>query len=147
MSAVDVATSIVIARPRPIVSAYAADPDNAPLWYANITSVEWTTPPPLRVGSRIAFRARFLFRELAYAYEIAELVAGERLVMRAAEGPFAMQTTYLWADAAAGATRMTLRNCGAPHGLWGLLAPLVAAAMGAANRNDLDALKRILEQA
>jgi len=79
---VDSTTEAVIARPRAYVSNYAGDPTNAPQWYSNIDSVDWKTQPPLRVGSRMAFAARFLGRRLEYIYEIVELVPGERLVMR-----------------------------------------------------------------
>ena len=59
---VDVVNSVVIDRPVAAVSQYAADPDNAPLWYENIKSVEWKTPRPAQVGSRIDFVAHFLGR-------------------------------------------------------------------------------------
>ena len=83
--AVDVLTDIVIDRPCAEVAAYAADPSHAPDWYVNIGSVRWLNEPPVRVGSRLAFVARFLGRRLEYTYEIAELAPGERLVMRTAE--------------------------------------------------------------
>jgi uncharacterized membrane protein len=142
---VDVVTEIVIDRPRAEVAAYAADPSNAPTWYVNIESVEWKTPPPVRVGSRIAFVAHFLRRRIAYTYEVAELVHGAKLVMRTSEGPFPMETTYMWEDAPAGATRMSLRNRGNPSGFSTVVAPFMAAAMRRANKKDLQALKAHLE--
>ncbi len=112
---VDVVTETTIQRPVEVVSAYAADPTNAPEWYANISSAEWKSEPS-QVGSRVAFVASFLGRRLAYTYELVEWVPAERLVMRTAEGPFPMETTYTWAPAGEGATRMTLRNRGEPSG-------------------------------
>jgi len=127
------------------VFAYASDPANATEWYENIKQVEWRSPPPLAVGSRVAFTAQFLGRRLTYTYELVELVDGERLVMRTAEGPFPMETTYTWADAGSG-TRMTLRNRGEPSAFSKLAAPVMARAMRRANRGDLERLKSILER-
>ncbi|HYT13140.1 MAG TPA: SRPBCC family protein [Candidatus Nitrosopolaris sp.] len=139
-------TEIVINRPRDVVAVYAANPTNAPEWYVNIDSVEWKTAPPVQVGSRMAFVARFLGRRLAYTYEIIDLVPGERLVMRTAQGPFPMETTYTWEDVGDSFTRMTLRNRGEPSGFSKVSAPLMAAAMRRANRKDLVALKRLMER-
>jgi uncharacterized membrane protein len=143
--AVDVVTEAVIDRPCVEVADYAGDPSNAPEWYANIKSVEWKTPPPLGIGSRLAFVAQFLGRRLAYTYEIVELVPGKRLVMRTAEGPFPMETTYTWEPVSEGKTRMTLRNRGEPAGFGKVAAPLMVGAMRRANRKDLERLKSMLE--
>lgn len=142
---VDVVTTVDIARPRDEVAAYAADPDNATRWYENIRSVEWETAPPLAVGSRVAFVARFLGRRLAYTYEVLELVPGRRMVMSTAQGPFPMTTTYEWVDVPAG-TRMTLRNAGEPSGFARAGAPVLARAMRRANAKDLQRLKELLER-
>lgn len=66
--------------------------------------------------------------------------------MRTAEGPFPMETTYTWAPAGDGATRMTLRNWGEPAGFSKLVAPFMAPAMRRANRKDLAALRSLLER-
>jgi hypothetical protein len=142
---VDVLTEIVIERPPDRVAGYAGDPSNAPEWYVNIKAVEWKTPPPLAVGSRLAFVAQFLGRRLAYTYEIVELVPGSKLVMRTAEGPFPMETTYTWQQDGDGKTKMSLRNRGEPRGFSKIAGPLMAAAMRRANRKDLARLKTLLE--
>jgi len=145
MPSVNVLTDIIIGQPAEAVSAYAADPSNAPAWYVNIESAQWKTPPPSRTGAQVAFTAHFLGRRLEYTYEIAEFIPGERLVMRTAQGPFPMETTYTWAPASNGTTRMTLRNRGEPTGFSRILAPIMARAMRRANGKDLARLKSILE--
>jgi uncharacterized protein YndB with AHSA1/START domain len=142
---VDVQVETVIARAPAEVAAYAGDPTNAPEWYVNIRSVEWRTEPPVRVGSRMDFVAGFLGRRLAYTYEVVELVPGRRLVMRTAEGPFPMETTYSW-EAAPGGTLMRLRNRGRPRGLAAVAAPVMAAAMRRATTKDLERLAGLLER-
>ena len=142
---VDVVTEIVIDRRRDVVAAYAADPTNAPTWYDNIESVHWQSDPVVAVGASATFVARFLGRRLEYTYELVEVVPGERLVMRTAQGPFPMETTYTWSATGEASTRMTLRNRGEPSGFARLLAPLMQPAMRRANRKDLAKLKTILE--
>jgi uncharacterized membrane protein len=144
--AVDVTTDIEIDRPRAEVSAFASDLDRTTEWYENITSVTWHEARPAVVGSRVTFEAWFLGRRLRYTYEIRNLVAGERLVMGTVEGPFPMETTYSWADAPGGGTRMSLRNRGEPSGFAKVAAPAMATAMRRANRRDLRSLKAILER-
>ena len=142
---VDVQVETTIARTPSVVAAYAGDPTHAPEWYANITSVTWQTPPPVAVGSRMDFVAQFLGRRIAYTYDVVELVPNERLVMRTADGPFPMETTYTW-EHTEGGTRMTLRNRGNPTGFAHLTRPLMERAMRRATTKDLARLKSLLER-
>ena len=71
---------------------------------------------------------------------------GERFVMRTAQGPFPMETTYSWQDGRGGATRMTMRNRGQPAGFGKIAAPIVARAMQRAMTKDLRRLREILER-
>ena len=144
---VDVQTEVEIARPRAAVATYAADPDNAPSWYESVESVDWKTKKKrFGVGSQFEFVGRLFGRPLTYTYTVLEFVPLERLVMRTAEGPFALETTYAWQDAGDDATRMTLRNRGEPTGLSSrLTSPLMSSAMRRTSRNDLARLKQLLE--
>ena len=142
---VDVLTEIEIKSPVERVSEYAANPDNAPEWYVNIDSAEWLTEKPLNHGSRIAFKAKFLGRELAYIYEIVEYVPGMKMVMQTSEGPFPMKTTYIWEAIDSNTTLMTLRNQGEPSGFSKLISPFMATMMKKANMKDLKKIKGIIE--
>ena len=142
---VDVESVIEIACPRSAVAAFAADPNNATTWYRNIKQVSWKTGPPVAIGTQVDFVAHFLGRTLAYTYEVVELQPEERFVMRTAQGPFPMETSYSWSDTADGGTRMSLRNRGEPSGFGQVVAPLMALAMRRANRKDLELLKATLE--
>lgn len=142
---VDVLVEADIPRPVAVVADYAADPTNAPTWYRRIESIEWEGEPGTRVGARAAFVARFMGRRLVYTYEIIEYARRERLVMRTAEGPFPMETTYTWEPAGADVTHMTLRNRGEPSGFSRLTSPLMVPMMRRANRQDLADLASVLE--
>lgn len=143
---VDVLTEITINKPILEVFEYAANPDNAPEWYVNIKSAKWISSKPLQTGTQIAFVAHFLGKELVYTYEIIEFISQEKMVMKTAEGPFPMETTYNWVAINENTTKMTLRNAGKPSGFSKFFAPIMAKMMKKANTKDLQNIKRIIEK-
>src|SRR5688500_12624113 len=104
---VDVQVARTIDCPIDTVAGYASDPPNVPLWYRRIETVKWLTEPPVAVGSRMAFEARFLGKRLVYTCEVTEYTPGETRTMTTAEGPFPMTTEYRWSPVDVVRTRMT----------------------------------------
>ncbi|MBP6796221.1 MAG: SRPBCC family protein [Saprospiraceae bacterium] len=142
---VDVITSIEIDRPAHQVASFASDPDNAPVWYVNIKEANWRTKKPLKVGSQIDFVAHFMGKKMAYTYEVI-VYTPDKLVMKTAQGPFPMQTTYTFSPLGENKTKMTLRNTGSPKGFSKIFAPFMEMMMRRANTHDLKKLKMILER-
>ena len=146
MATVDISSEIIIDRPLAEVATYVSNPDHVSEWYVNISSVEWLTPRPAMLGSRMTFVAHFLGRRLEYTYEVVALIPHEKMVMRTAQGPFPMQTTYIWEAISANQTRMVLNNSGRPSGFASLTAPLLGRMIRQANEKDLLLLKQVLEK-
>ena len=138
---VDVKTSIKINAPLNEVVSYACNPGNAPQWYTNIKSVIWKTAKPLQV----AFVAKFLGKELAYTYEVAQFL-DHTFTMKTADGPFPMETTYTFNAKNTDITLMAIRNKGIPTGFSRLLQPFMRIMMKRANNKDLRMIKSILEK-
>ena len=93
----------------------------------------------------MTFVAQFLGRRLEYTYEFVELVPDVQLVMRTAEGPFPMETTYTWTAASPTANAHDPAQPRRARRFSKAMAPLMAPAMRRANRKDLAKLKSILE--
>jgi len=143
---VNVSTEIIIHLPKEKVAEFASDPDNAPKWYVNIESVEWLTEKPLKIGSQLVFRAKFMGRHLQYIYEVIEIIPGQKLVMQTVNTPVIIETTYGWQAVDENTTCMTFCNRGIPPGLSKILTPIVAIVIKQASRKDLKRLKSLLER-
>jgi len=143
---VDATTEIIIHLPKEKVAEFASDPDNAPKWHTSIESVEWLTEKPLKTGTQLIFRAKFLGRYLPYVYEVAEIIHGQKLVMRTINTAYAIETTYGWQAIDEDTTCMTLRSRGIPPGLSKILTPIVAVVIKQVNHKDLKRLKLLLER-
>ncbi len=142
---VDVVNEIIIDRPIGRVSAFAADPTNAPRWYGRVRSVEWLSEPVVREGSTFRFTVVTYGVPLVYTLDVTAYLPSERLVMRTLGGPFPMETTYLWSITTSGATRMVVRIRGRATGLSSLSAPSTATILRRGGRGNLERLKSILE--
>jgi hypothetical protein len=97
----------------------------------------WKTAKPIRLRSNIAFTAPFMGKKRLYTYGILEF-SETTFVIRTAEGPCPMETTYQFEKIDEHTTKMNLRNCDNPTGFSKLFAPFMTMMMRKENSKDVN---------
>jgi uncharacterized membrane protein len=140
-------TEQTIERAAADVWAYAADIVRHPEWMG-VTNAALVRGVGSEVGAR--GRERLVLGPFKWdvEFEVAEAVPGQRIVWRSVAGaPFDLQVSLDLAPAGPTSTRATYGAEIQPHGLWRLLAPLMAAEGKAGPERELRRLKQNLETA
>lgn len=139
---VRIEVSTEIQRPVAEVFSYVVDPKNLPEWNA-IVEESRASETPVRVGTKITGRARFLGRKIESVNEVTELVQNERFVQKTAK-PFPLTLTNMFATAGAG-TKLTTVLEGEPGGFFKIGEPILARIAKKQFQAQLDTLKELLE--
>lgn len=83
----------MIGRPAHEVFEFFADASNNPSWQKGMESCEWTTEPPIGVGSRYRQHARFAGRDVHSVFEVTGFEPGHLLRIETIESTFPIQVT------------------------------------------------------
>jgi uncharacterized membrane protein len=142
----DIRSNVTIHCRKIRIWEYVSDPDNAPEWHEHITSVEWKTPKPAKLGSQINFTVRFVKRTFTYTCGITEWVPLEHVTLETVEGPFPVKIICSLRSLNENTTRITLRSAITLKGVSRLFSRLIAWMVKKANRRDLKKLKALLEE-
>ncbi len=139
---VRIEVSTEIKRPVAEVFAYMVDPKNLPEWNAIVEEAR-ASETPLRVGSTITSRARFLGRKIESVNQVTEHIANQKFVQKT-DKPFPMTISNL-CGAAAGGTRVTAILEGEPGGFFKIGEPILVRIAKKQFQAQLDTLKELLE--
>lgn len=140
-------TEQTIERAAADVWAYAADIARHPEWMS-VTDAAILHGVGSQVGAR--GRERLVLGPFKWdaEFEVAEAVPGRRIVWRSVAGtPFDLEVSLDLTPTGPHSTRATYAASIQPHGLWRLLAPLMAAEGKAGPVRELRRLKENLETA
>lgn len=142
--ATHIVVEALIKRPREEVAAYATNPDNDTTWISGVAEANMLTEPPLDKGTQVQRVAHFLGRRIEYVLEVDQWSPGSLMAMRSVKGPFPMEVTYQFEDAAEGTlARISVR--GEASGFFKFAAPILAKGVEKNVIRDLMKLKRLLE--
>lgn len=77
-----------IGRPADEVFAFFSDASNNPKWQNGMVSCEWTTPPPIGVGSKYTQVARFMGRAVESVFVVTDYEPGRLIAIETVESTF-----------------------------------------------------------
>jgi uncharacterized protein YndB with AHSA1/START domain len=143
-SMVTVEETVVVERPIEQVFAYVTDPARIPEWQSSALEAHLDGEGPMRAGSTVLEKRKFLGRRLESTMEVLEYEPPHRFRIKASSGPVPFDVTNTFSTAEGG-TRISAVVEGEPGGFFRLAEPLVARAVARELRNNLETLKDVLE--
>lgn len=135
-----------IHRPSTEVFAFFSDASNNPRWQDGMTSCEWTTDPPIGIGSRYVQHARFMGRDVRSVFEVTGFEPGKMIRIETIESTFPIQVTRTVETIDDTSCQVSARITGGPEkGLMKLLEPLAAGKAQRSVDADYDRLVELME--
>lgn len=131
--------------PAAVAFSFVADFSNNPAWQSGIRSTDWTSAPPIRVGS--TYDQEVEYRDLATSYEVTDLERGRSITTESREGATIATKVTRRVDPLSGSRcRITVDLVGRPHGFRRMIKPLLVRMIRDSTEADYRRLKRLLEE-
>ena len=134
--------STEIKRPLGEVFAYLVDQGNLSEWNSLVEESR-ASEMPMRKGTKITIRARFLGRRIDAVNEVTEYLPNQKFVQKG-EKPFPLTITNVFEAVGAG-TKVTATFEGEPGGFFKIGEPIVARIAKKQFQAQLDTIKELLE--
>ena len=135
---------VIIERPHEEVFEYITNFENNPTWQDGMKMCEFTTEPPLQVGSRYKQVAEFMGREIISEFEVQEYEPNQMIYFQSISGTFPIRIRRS-VEQQGRATRVSAIIEGDPDGLMKLFSPFVRRMMRNSIEADYQRLKLLLE--
>ncbi len=136
----------IIGKPAEDVAPFFFDAANNPIWQSGMKSCEWTTEPPIRVGSRYEQEAEFRGKPVLTTFEVTELDA-THMRIESIESTFPIQVTRSVEPIDTSTCRVTADVSGQPGGVLRIMTFLGARIAKRSIEADYDRLVAYLEDA
>lgn len=142
---IETTATIEIDRDPEEVFDYLSDFSRNPEWQSGMTSCEWTSEPPVEVGSTYEQQAKFLGRTLTNSFEVVALEPGRSITISSTDGTFPITVTRAVEPLPDGGSRVSATVEGDPSGVFRLAEPVLRRMVRRSVAGDYRRLKGILE--
>lgn len=143
---IHVTSSVDVDRAADEVFAFVADASNNPSWQQGMRSCEWTSEPPIDVGSTYDQEASFLGRPIVSSFVVTALEPGRSLTITTTSSTFPITVTRSVAPLGDDRCRVTADVRGGPEGLAAILDPLTRRMVQRSVRGDYARLRLLLSR-
>jgi uncharacterized membrane protein len=141
---INVSIRIEINIPASAAYAYIADFSNNAAWQSGIKSTDWTSPPPIRVGS--TYDQISEYKGIVTGYEITTIDPSRSITTESRDGAtFPITVTRSVVPLGEARCRVTVDLAGYPRGFRRFAKPLVVKIVRDTIETDYRRLKRLLE--
>ena len=135
-----------IARPADVVFAYFSDASNNPQWQSGMRSCEWTSPPPIGVGSTYEQQARFAGRDIRSTFEVTAFEPGRMIEITTIESTFPINVIRTVTPIDDSSCEVRAEISGGPDGgVLKLLEPIMGRQAQRSVDRDYDKLVAVLQ--
>ena len=134
-----------IARSAEKVFDFFADASNNPKWQDGMVSCEWTSDPPLGVGSTYEQRARFMGKNIISTFEVTAYEPGTRIEIETIKSTFPIRVVRTVKHLSNKSCRVSAEISGGPGGLMKVLGPALNRSAQKSIERDYDRLVQLLE--
>lgn len=111
-----------------------------------MVSCEWTSEPPISVGSTYTQRARFMGRNVVSSFVVTDFEPGRRIAIETTESTFPIQVERRVEPVDEGSCQVSADITGGPDkGMMKLMAPLIQRRAQKSVDADYDQLVQLLE--
>ena len=141
---IHVSDSVVIARSAAEVFAFVADHQNLPAWTVGVRTSQRLTAGPPGNGSRYKIEGKLLGRTIRSSYQVTAFDPGRGFDGTMTSPVFGFTERYRF-EPDHDATRVQMTASAEPHGIFRLLAPVMAAGIRRQVKADHRRLKALLE--
>jgi len=141
-----VTSAVLINRRAADVFEYIADFSKNPEWQKGMKSAEWTSEPPIAVGSTYDQVAQFLGKRIVTSFEVVEFEPGRKVRITSTSGSFPITVTREVEPASEATCEVSALVEGDSTGFFRLAAPLMRWMVGRSVKADYARLKQIMEQ-
>ena len=135
-----------VRRPAAEVFEYFSDASNNPEWQHGMRSCEWTSQPPIRVGSTYEQHAKFAGRDIRSVFEVTAYDPGRMIEITTVASTFPIRVVRTVTPIDDTSCEVSADISGGPEGgLYKLLEPIMVRQAQRSVDRDYDRLVEILD--